>query len=301
MFGTYRLLLACMVALSHFGFRYSGFNPGQWAVLAFYLLSGFLMTHQWKKLSTSGSAWKFYLDRFLRVYPLYIALVIGTCIFSRSYAFWLQNVALIPLNYSYFTKSVALIGPSWSLACESQYYLLVPLFGLLSTKSIRLISSGSLALFCASPILPASTFWAYIGLPGVLFSFLTGVLLARRDYVFLKCLWTIVVAIMVLLCASKAYNIGLPTGIHINVCIGYLAAVPSVVFLSKMSPKYFWDRMLGLLSYPLFLSHELVKASFFHLGVNIGMPALLFASLLASTLLAVSIEKPFDLLRYRIR
>ena len=54
MFGLYRLILAVLVALSHFNLIIYGFDPGQWAVVCFYILSGFLMERQFHKLAPSG-------------------------------------------------------------------------------------------------------------------------------------------------------------------------------------------------------------------------------------------------------
>jgi peptidoglycan/LPS O-acetylase OafA/YrhL len=77
MFGSYRFLLAILVALSHFGCQAAGFNPGQWAVISFYVLSGLLMDRQFHKLSPRGKELGgFYLDRFLRVYPLFMVVLL---------------------------------------------------------------------------------------------------------------------------------------------------------------------------------------------------------------------------------
>ncbi len=66
--GAYRLLLAVLVAVSHMGKLFMGFNPGVVAVISFLLISGFVMTslieRNYKAPEKIG---RFYLDRALRL------------------------------------------------------------------------------------------------------------------------------------------------------------------------------------------------------------------------------------------
>jgi peptidoglycan/LPS O-acetylase OafA/YrhL len=299
MFGTYRLVLACLVALSHFGLVRAGFNPGQWAVLSFYVLSGFLMEHQFHRLATCRL---FYLDRFLRIYPLFvIVLLLAALRTNSSGSVILVNSFLFPLNYSSFTGTPMIIGPSWSLACEAHFYLLVPLFARASTPWVRGIALSSIGLFAVSPFLPNSTFWAYTGLPGILFAFLSGILIRRQDPVFLRWLWVVFAGLLAAFAFSKFSHSGLPTGIHINVCVGYLIALPMIQWLASLSPKVLWDQRLGLLAYPLFLAHEPVGRFISHYFNHASMFLLLLAAMAASAVLVLLVEKPFDRIRYKIR
>lgn len=257
MFGSYRLLLASLVALSHYGLIVYGFNPGQWAVLSFYVLSGFLMERLFCKIPCDGAALVFYADRFLRIYPLYLVIALGTLAIDSSGRRWiLENLLLLPLNFAEFTGTRSSIAPAWSLACELQFYLLVPFLSLLGNRSLRFLCLLSVVVFCMSPWLPHATFWAYLGLPGILFAFLSGMLFARGDVIFLKSLWLLFAFLCLLFLASKTLFEGVHTGINVNVCIGYLVALPVAMILSRYSPRASWDQRLGLLSYPLFLIHE---------------------------------------------
>jgi peptidoglycan/LPS O-acetylase OafA/YrhL len=302
MFGLYRFILALLVALNHFGWIYRGFTPGGWAVICFYVLSGLLMERQFGKLAACGGTFAFYVDRFLRVYPLYLVVVLLCAatlpVNEKDLA---ANIALMPLNYSHFNHISNFLIPAWSLACEVHFYLLVPLFVYLSTIALRCLAATSMALFAISPFLPDSTFWAYTGLPGVLFAFLSGILINRQDWAFLRILYST----MLILCAcfffSKFAQMHLPTGIHCNVCIGYLAAIPATAFLVRLSPAIIWDRVLGLFSYPVFLVHTVTL----RLGL-IYIPSLntrmyLGLTLLAAGCLIVCVELPFDWIRYRVR
>jgi peptidoglycan/LPS O-acetylase OafA/YrhL len=303
MFGSYRFLLAILVALSHFGIQAGGFNPGQWAVISFYVLSGLLMERQFHKLSPRGKEFGgFYLDRFLRVYPLFVVVLL--LVWTQTHLAWseaVENVALLPLNYHDFSGVRVLISPSWSLACEAHFYLLVPLLAVCSTKTLRIVAGGSLGLFAVSPLLPHAGFWAYVGLPGILFTFVTGILINREDVFFRKMLGLVMVGLLAGFIATKLAHAGLPTGIHINVAIGYLVAAVVVPRLDQLPANLKWDKYLGLFAFPLFLCHgplaEFIES---HWRVSHAF-VLLFWSVLLSLLLILTVEIPFDLIRYRIR
>jgi peptidoglycan/LPS O-acetylase OafA/YrhL len=303
MFGGYRFFLAMLVALSHYGVQAAGFNPGQWAVISFYVLSGLLMDRQFHKLSPHGTeVGAFYLDRFLRIYPLFLAVLLLA--WTQNHLSWrgaVGNLALLPLNYSEFTGLPVLISPSWSLACEAHFYLLVPLLVACPTKALRILAGASLGLFAISPFLPHSTFWAYTGLPGMLFTFVSGILISRKDAVFIKAARLIMLGLLAGFAATKILPTGLPTGIHINVAIGYLVAATVVPRLDEFSPKVKWDKFLGLFAYPLFLCHgPLAEFLESHWGISQPM-ALLFLSILLSAALILVVEIPFDRIRYRLR
>jgi peptidoglycan/LPS O-acetylase OafA/YrhL len=303
MFGTYRFILAALVALSHFGVQAAGFNPGQWAVICFYMLSGLLMERQFQKLSKNGNGTSaFYLDRFLRIYPLFFVVLILASIGNPfSWRAAVANATLLPLNYSYFTKIPASIAVSWSLACEAHFYLLVPLLVSCSTKTLRVILCASLCFFAVSSCLPHSDFWAYVCLPGILFTFLSGILINRKDFAFIKILWFVMLLLLALFSLTKLLHTGLRTGIHVNVAIGYLVAVIATFSLDKLSPNVKWDKSLGLVSYPLFLCHEPAAAFLEHHWGIYNPLELLFLSILFSIILILAVETPFDRIRYRCR
>jgi len=93
---------------------------------------------------------------------------------------------------------------------------------------------------------------------------------------------------------------GLPTGININVCIGFIAFFPMVCHLSRFSPNVPVDKMLGLLSFPLFLCHEAAGYGirWFHFS---SAPAKLVLALCAAAMLVLCVEIPVDRFRYSVR
>jgi peptidoglycan/LPS O-acetylase OafA/YrhL len=302
MFGCYRLILALTVAASHAGFTIDGFNPGQMSVVCFYVLSGFLMERQFHKLAPRGGVRSFYLDRFLRIYPVYfVVTVLCACATPLSWSNTLINFSLLPLNYSVFTGVPLLVDPAWSLACEVHFYLLVPLLAVMPSRTLGLLIIFSVIMFSISPFLYNDDFWGYICFPGIMFAFLSGMLINRGDWPMLRAVCGLIAVLLLGFLSSKLFKLGVTTGIHINVCLGYLIAIPATTYLRRFSPKVVWDRFLGLFSYPLFLVHMLVLQlclTYLH-----GMNAWTFIglSILAAGCLVVLVEKPSDLLRYRVR
>lgn len=71
MFGTLRLILAVMVAISHVDIRAYGRNPGVVAVVCFFMISGFVMTGVIRSYYQDNKT-MFYLDRLMRIYPQYL-------------------------------------------------------------------------------------------------------------------------------------------------------------------------------------------------------------------------------------
>ena len=75
MLGTWRLLLALMVALTHVGVTIAGRDMGVTAVVCFYLISGYVMTGLIRThYAGLPRARHFYADRFLRLWPHYLAV-----------------------------------------------------------------------------------------------------------------------------------------------------------------------------------------------------------------------------------
>lgn len=260
------------------------------------------MEKQAVKLCAEGKLKSFYLDRFLRIFPLYlIVLLLVTPFFEGTARQYLENLLLIPLNYTTFTGTPIAIGPTWSLACEAQFYILVPFLYRLPGRWLKAISLLSLGLFSVSPLLPNSTFWAYTGLPGILFVFCTGMLISRSDLGFPRFAWTYAWPLLIVFLALKMRHFDLPSGININILVGFLLFLPIVFVLSKLSPKNELDRILGLLSYPVFLCHEPTHA-YVSRYLNIDNPILLLLlSVIVGTLLVVFVELPFDRVRYGVR
>jgi len=162
--------LAVLVVLLHNTdkYRYTGFlaRDGWMGVDLFFVLSGFLITGILLDAKDSdGYFRKFYARRCLRIWPLYYCALLFMFVLVPilrpseaakiyeprampwwSYLIYLQNF-LVPA----ITKATGLLGVTWSLAVEEQFYLVWPVV-------VRYCNEAQLwkltiSLICLSPIL----------------------------------------------------------------------------------------------------------------------------------------------------
>src|ERR1700723_169538 len=242
-----------LVALTHFGFQYHHAGFGSPAVVSFYMLSGVLMQRQFAKFQSRGpdAGAVFLVDRFLRVAPIYWAVLL-LVLFTVGGENLVQNFALLPLNYEAFTGAKPLIFTAWSLANELHFYILLPLLALSNSHVIKTIMWLSLCVFVAGPFLPNPTWWSYTGWPGTFFVFMAGTLYARGEPP--RYLFPAAAVLLVAFATARIAHAPLHLGINIEVCFGTLAALLILPRLDKL-PQRPWDTRLGTLSFPLFLCH----------------------------------------------
>ncbi|HQU83453.1 MAG TPA: acyltransferase [Pyrinomonadaceae bacterium] len=147
-----RTISILLVIINHWlfvlGFGDAG-NLGNLGVRVFFVISGFLITGLLLKEieKTNGiNLWKFYFRRSLRIFPpfyfylfvIFLAVVLGFIDipfkFFLAASFYLSDY-LNPLNW--------LLGHTWSLAVEEQFYLLFPtillILGIRKTKVFLLL------------------------------------------------------------------------------------------------------------------------------------------------------------------
>jgi peptidoglycan/LPS O-acetylase OafA/YrhL len=132
-----------------------GFVGGSHGVTVFFVLSGFLITGVLMKdgrLSGQGLS-RFYLRRTLRLAPALMVLTAATALYTYTFAtgltaavtrteIWttLTYTTNFYLGRGRTTENFGLLGHTWSLAVEEQYYLIWPV--LLLGLVIRLRSRG---------------------------------------------------------------------------------------------------------------------------------------------------------------
>ncbi|WP_366143281.1 acyltransferase [Soonwooa sp.] len=147
-----RFFFAFMVLLSHFPFPFNNvfykiFSNGSVGVSFFFILSGFILTHNYEARFASGyNKQKFWLDRIIRIYPVHIIFLSFFALFFicsgnlfpnfflkyLSHFFLIQNYIPIKDVYSNFNK------PSWSICCELFFYFLFPFLVLRIRKNTLL-------------------------------------------------------------------------------------------------------------------------------------------------------------------
>lgn len=149
--GTFRVILALLVIAVHTPGYYDlfSFRIANTAIAVFFFISGYLMPLTYESAYLPAgfgqSVKRFYLNRFLRIYPLYwVSLLMwlagfialnsirtGGRVLEVDSVTILSNFALIGvLEFERFL----LLPPTWTLDLEMQFYLIVPMIILLMEK-----------------------------------------------------------------------------------------------------------------------------------------------------------------------
>ncbi len=280
MVGYLRLILAYFVLLSHINWRVYDMNPGVFAVVSFYILSGYVVTHLWDNIfpEKPNRLWFFYRDRILRIFPLYLYVFSVTLafVFFTGYgqpnfvpSKLLANALIVPLNYFMWYDTTiltdpawCLIPPAWSLGAEEQAYLLLSV--LLVVRPLKyLLAPASLFVFIVASLGWIHTdYYGYRLLPGVFFMFVAGHCLCRIHYhkatifdrVFPVAVWACVLGVFIWLLCVGGYQYPYIR----ETSLGLIFGVPCVYFVNRFKKRLPGNALAGALSYGVFLSHFLV-------------------------------------------
>lgn len=317
MLGTLRFLLALAVAFSHMGLT-PNFHFGAAAVAVFYLIAGYVMSHSFQVNfgGALGSIWRFYADRFFRIYPLYAVSLLMLLAFVAITHY--GKLYLDPL--SVFVNITVLGGntyptlinpPTWSLGTEAQFYLLFPFIFCFPRLRYPVLITSYLVFTLASFEVINPVTWGYKALPGTLWLFVLGSVLydmhgdsypkARR--VVIGATTTTVLHLAIL----SLFNAHIDRPYALESLCGMLLGCGAILTFADSRPRFRQlDNWLGRLSYPLFLSHACVLYFFDHLRI-IGlfapalrgaMPLMTMVSLLVSVPLA-ALDERFQRFRKR--
>lgn len=321
MFGSFRLLLALTVALAHANVSWGGWHLGVIAVVSFLVLSGYVVG----ALLAPGSALaqspaKFYLERAVRLLPLYYAFLLVGLIIAMIGGITSSlngpgtpvqlaaHLLVIPLNYYMVWPELGrnlLLPPAWSLGLEIQFYLLAP--WLLRKPSLMLGALVvSLGMATAAHLGLLHTDWfGYRLLCGNLYLFLSGAWLYRMHHqkasaAPLLLVWATTLALFMLTGQLGTWG----TPFTFEVLLGTLLGLPALALLGKR-PRKHWDDRLGQLAYGVFLGHFCVLWVFENLGwlAPPGRPLLLYMVLVLviAYLGHALVERPLTVFRRRLR
>ncbi|MFA6192459.1 MAG: acyltransferase [Sulfurimonas sp.] len=293
MFGYLRFALAFLVLLSHIGVRFYGLNPGVIAVVIFYILAGFVVSHLYKDIFAKApyAILALYKDRLHRIFPLYIYVITITTLFllATSYAnpnFTLTNIAanltIIPLNYYMYidstiltTPSWWLIPPAWSLGTELQAYLFLP-FAFISKRLKFTFASLSFLIYTAANFsLINPDYFGYRFIVGVLFIFLLGSAIQsnkQQDRYYIYIIYTTIVTLTLYFMYTNSFSQAYTK----ETFIGILLGIPLVYTLSHTKKTLPHNKLLGALSYGIFLTHFLAIWLLDYLGISTQL-SLLYA------------------------
>lgn len=299
MFGIYRLYLALMVLLHHY---YSVQSIGLWAVVSFFVLSGFLMTTimQTSYGYSSTGLKKYALNRLLRLFPSYyfVALVTvvllvafpamqnKTMFLSGEYQDILANLTMIFPAYFPIEYAPRLIPPTWALTIEIFFYCIIAV-GVSRTPVISLVWLGASLLYLLYKAIDGS--WlvgiGYGNIFDASLPFSLGAISYHYRQTILNWMsrfrladWRLVTVLFVinqLLTALGGYAIGDEVwkiafvGSYMNIGLSVMMIVS--LFTLEASPD--WkkrDALAGQYSYPVYLTHVISGSVAFYIADMLG-------------------------------
>ena len=269
--GSYRLLLAVLVLLSHAGVSVYGYNPGVVAVISFFLLSGYVMTILiGRHYSSPGRVTDFYLDRAARLFPQFLFYCAATGLLMATHHISSpflggcdatrigMNLAMLPLGF-FMSKGLGLghcliIPQAWSLGLELCFYIVAPAIVLLPQAS-RLAVCGSVIVFLTAYIgLINTDTYGYRLLLGTFFIFSVGAAFADRSWLGTKfpwIIWSCAVALFAIIHVAPPL---LALSYNKEVLLGLIIGIPALGLLKSRQFSTL-DEFLGNLSYGMFLNH----------------------------------------------
>ncbi len=276
--GMLRFILAAMVVVSHL----TSLNIGRPAVLLFFMLSGYWVSRLLAGWQASVPA--FYISRTLRVWPLYaVVTVLAWLLHAHAEAVRPESLwsALTLLGLA--ARAGDVIGVSWSLDIELQFYLAIPLITLAAQ---RLQPLAVLALAVAAFGLGIALFAAHV--PTLLF-YLPAFTAAM----------TMVPALSGLLFKAQftdslAQNLGQ---------MAWILLLAPFVAWNINQPSDRFDRWLGDLSYPLYLVHLPVVRMLAEVMPVTGAGGKLVAVvavLVVSIAMFMGVDRPLEARRQRL-
>jgi peptidoglycan/LPS O-acetylase OafA/YrhL len=328
--GAFRFLLAATVMLGHYFPVYPQPLPflmyGTASVPAFYIVSGFLITLVLEE-RYGGRIGLFYSNRALRIFPLYWAalalfLLVNFLVakghlpqspayHSTSALWWTQQhgdqvgvigtmmLALINIfilgqdliiyvgqwphvaSRDFFYHGFMYVGPAWTVAVEFAFYAVAPFV----VRRARWTVAALVASLSARVIAIACGYTEFISL-------------AYRAYVRLRAMNTApVTAYAAISCAVMllltVFYLKLPCARPLYLAMTCLC-LPGIVLAGRWNPA---DRILGELSYPVYLLHPLLAITVIPGSSRLSEIAAVLCVLALAFALVYLVERPLEKLR----
>lgn len=287
--GLYRIILALVVVIHHLSHSQAWFS-GNFAVLGFYALSGYLITGAVK--TNYGidlpNLKRFAANRFLRLFPGYwaalaIAAVAITLFPVEAISInrvmhdpssirvlglpvgWIPQFTMVGLQVPPATLwPIRLIPPAWSTAIEVYFYIALALTSTLSNRAFGWIFAGT-ALAGLACALTGKIQWTYTSEFGVAVLFAAGSMAWRErerlQITLQQHRWITPCAILTYFAIAVAPDVFHSLREDAYLVWGQYAVVPLVALLvhasinTRLSVGLRLDAWLADLSYPVFLLH----------------------------------------------
>lgn len=193
----FRIFAIAAIVLYHFR-SVLGFEPPVVLNLAgslvgyFFVLSGFILAHQYPDIANAPQYFRYLGARVARIWPTAVACLLLTCalnplpLYDHS-KFWPAFIANLFLVQSWVADRnyyLCFNAPAWTLSVDMFLYLLLPVAIGLATKSTRLLMGSFILSFAASVAaffaFPREVDWAWAVCPLVrVFEFSLGVVAYR--------------------------------------------------------------------------------------------------------------------------
>jgi len=187
---------------------------GNTAVALFIVLSGFLFARS--AVGREILYWPFLRNRFLRIYPLYIAMIAVALAALQNVPFSSLMMVIIPTANLPAVRDLGVIGSMfWAVDVEFQFYLIFPfLMRSLNTKGFKpllaIIAFATLIRFAApslgGPVAEIS-YWTAVGrIDQFLIGMMAAKLLADRPRIAQKLVWCFIPSMVLMLGIIYVFN-----------------------------------------------------------------------------------------------
>lgn len=326
MLGYFRLFLALCVVASHLNFFVLRLHQGWGAVFIFYILAGAVTIKLYERVFAFNLK-SFMVDRFLRIYPMFLFWVVTSAIILLCYCpqeitLTLKNITqtvlLIPLNFINpqivnNTNETFIWPPYFSLALELQAYLLLATLISLDTKynknNLRFMAIVSFLIYVTVSLTgpfhkQANIDYTYSRLIAVFFLFYIGTLLYKNKKREFSIWYLAILALFVTQVLTHGSYGSTPSTTF------YLVTLMPILYSLYYKPKkVFGNKLAGSFSFIIYCNHFLF-IYLYKVNHNLaGTSDIKFSVTLFATIICLSvatgivsyflIERPLNKIRIR--
>lgn len=315
-----RGLAACAVLFQHGGegagwfTMTTGFGPwinfGEVGVLAFFLVSGFVIPLSLERANSLASFWK---HRALRIYPLYLTIFAYELVFYLSglgdHAPTIHNWTVFLLSHLFFvqeyTRQPNFVGPSWTLSLEFVWYILLSFafVARVNRRSVCLTVCTVLGLLAISALSVALHTRIPLGRFGIVASCVAGLLFYRLHTraiewrTFIVSVSSIIAALVLALYVGfgvfKRQDVTVQCA-FISWTVAYLLFIGCYAARNRIVMRFRALLTLGTISYSVYLVHPAIMELIYMTNLR-GWAFILIlvpATFLLASFTYLYIEKP---------
>lgn len=266
------------------------FYSGHYAVILFFVISGYLITHisikRWAELNSISYKFFYYL-RFARIFPCLIGLltilvildylnITGFVIHKTS--IWQAVLAALTFRLNYLESQIGWLPGNWdvlwTLSVEEMFYLFFPIICLVTRNKLFLVMmmcvfiiigpfsrvySAGLAEWDGHAYLSCMDGIAIGCLAALFAQYKSNVLIKYKRIVFSLGL---ILFMLVSIFRHQVYQLGL-TSLGLNITIFEFSSALLILTISKYDSKWSYIlRWFGKHSYEIYLTHMFFVTSF---------------------------------------